>query len=408
MNVKTIFMMLALVMLGVGCKKEYDSPPLRTLPVGSVITIAQLKAMYTNAPVHFDTAVSVYAVVTSDENDGNFYKNISVQDQTGGITLRLLNSGGLYVGDSVRLYLPGTVLSPYNNLMQLDSVDVDNNVVKQATLVHVEPLVVNIADLDPVSMQSMLIQLNDVEFTTADAAGSTWADAVNQDYGERYLEDCDLNQVMVRTSGYSNYAGQPLPQGKGSIQCIMGVYGTTIQLAARRMSDVHLNGPRCPGQELPFFFKNFEDNSISSGGWTQQNVVGSIPWYADFFSSYYFGRITNYVGGVNVACETWYISPSVNLSATTNPQLSFRTACNYAGPDLQVLASTDYVSGLPSTATWTPLSVILCPGSWVWTGSGDVNLAPYISSNMHFAFKYTGSGSDGKNYELDDVKIVEP
>ena len=130
MNVKTIFMMLALVMLGVGCKKEYDSPPLRTLPVGSVITIAQLKAMYTNAPVHFDTAVSVYAVVTSDENDGNFYKNISVQDQTGGITLRLLNSGGLYVGDSVRLYLPGTVLSPYNNLMQLDSVDVDNNVVK--------------------------------------------------------------------------------------------------------------------------------------------------------------------------------------------------------------------------------------------------------------------------------------
>ena len=411
MNVKTLFVMLALVVLGVGCKKEYDTPPVRTLPTGSVVTVAQLKAMYTNTPIHFPSAMSVYAVVTSDENDGNFYKNISVQDRTGGITLRLMNSGGLYVGDSVRIYLPGTVLSPYQGLMQLDSVDVDNNVVKQATLVHVEPLVVNVSDLTEAALdtlQSRLIQLNDVEFITAEAAGSTWADAVNQSSVDRNLEDCNLNTVVLRTSGFANYAGQPLPQGKGSILCIASIYGGNVQLLNRSLSSTHLTGPRCPGQELPFFFKNFEDQSISSGGWTQQNVVGSIPWVADFFSSYYFGRITNFVGGVNVACETWYISPSINLSGTSDPQLSFRTACNYAGADLQVLASTDYVSGLPSTATWTPLSVILCPGSWVWTGSGNVSLAPYIGSNMHFAFKYTGSGSDGKNYELDDIKIVEP
>ena len=349
MNVRSLLLLLPLVVLAAGCKKEYDSPPVRTLPVGSVMTVAELKALFTNDPVHFANDASVYAVVTSDENDGNFYKNISVQDQTGGITLRLLNSGGLYVGDSIRIYLPGTVLSPYRGLMQLDSVDVDNNVVKQATLVPVQPLVVDIADLDPLAMQSMLIQLNDVEFTVGDAMGSTWADAVNQDYGEHYLEDCDLNQVMVRTSGYANYAADPLPTGKGSILCIMSIYvgspgDTTIQLAARRMSDVHLTGPRCPGQELPFFFKNFEDQSISSGGWTQQNVVGNIPWYADAFSGYNFGRITNYDGSGNIACETWYISPSIDLTPTTNPALSFRTACNYAGAELQVFVSTDYVS----------------------------------------------------------------
>jgi len=400
-------MMLALVVLGVGCKKELDSPPIRTLPVGSVITIAELKAMYTNAPVHFETAMSLYAIVTADENDGNFYKNISVQDHTGGITLRLLNSGGLYIGDSIRIYLPGTVLSPYNSLMQLDSVDVDNNTVKQATLVHVEPLVVNISDLDPVTMQSMLIRLDSVEFQVADAAGGTWADPVTQAYGEKYLEDCDLNQVMVRTSGYSNYAGQALPQGRGSILCIMGVYGTTIQLSARRMSDVHLDGPRCPGQELPFFFKNFEDGSLTSGGWTEQDVSGTINWIADAFSGYNFGRVTNFVGGANQACETWYISPSIDLTPTTNPMLSFRTACNYAGPDLQVLVSTNYTSGAPGTATWTALSVALSPGSWTWTGSGDVSLVPYIGSNVHFAYKYIGSNSDGKNYEVDDIKIVD-
>ena len=59
--------------------------------------------------------------MNSDENDGNFYKNVYVQDATGGLCLRLLNSGGLYIGDSIRIYLPGTVLAPYNGLMQLDS-----------------------------------------------------------------------------------------------------------------------------------------------------------------------------------------------------------------------------------------------------------------------------------------------
>ncbi len=55
------------------CDKDFDSPPKQTMPVGSVVTIAELKAMFTLNPVHFDTAMSVYAVVNSDENDGNFY-----------------------------------------------------------------------------------------------------------------------------------------------------------------------------------------------------------------------------------------------------------------------------------------------------------------------------------------------
>lgn len=411
MNLRNFFLLTAIATLAWSCDKDLDTPPVRTLPTGSVMTIAELKALWAGVPVHFDSSMSVYATVTADENDGNFYKNISVQDHTGGITLRLINSGGLYMGDSVRIYLPGTVLSPYNGLMQLDSVDVDNNVVKQATLRSVTPIVVTIADLTPAALdtlQSMLVQLNDVEFTVADAAGGTWADAANQLTGERYLEDCSLTgTVMVRTSGYANYAGQPLPTGKGSIQCIAGIFGSTIQLSNRSMATVNMNGARCPGQELPFFFKNFEDQSISSGGWTQQNVSGSVPWYADNFSGYNFARVTNFISSVNVACETWYISPSIDLTPTTNPALSFRTACNYAGAELQVFVSTDYVSGLPSTGTWTPLTVTLCPGSWVWTSSGNVDLTSYIGTNVHVAYKYTGTNSDGKNYELDDIKISD-
>ena len=71
--------------LAVSCEKEYDSPPLRTLPIGSVLTVAELRDLYTNADVRFRGDSSVYAVVTADEQNGNLYKNIFVQDHTGAI-----------------------------------------------------------------------------------------------------------------------------------------------------------------------------------------------------------------------------------------------------------------------------------------------------------------------------------
>ncbi len=51
--------------------------------------------------------MSTYGVVVGDESSGNIYKNSYVQDSTGAINLRLINPGGLYVGDSIRIYLKG-------------------------------------------------------------------------------------------------------------------------------------------------------------------------------------------------------------------------------------------------------------------------------------------------------------
>ncbi|HMU14187.1 MAG TPA: DUF5689 domain-containing protein, partial [Flavobacteriales bacterium] len=338
-----------------GCKKEFDSPPRHTPAVGEVITIAELKAMFTGAPVHFNGPRSVYATVNSDENDGNFYKNVYVQDSTGGLCLRLLNSGGLYIGDSIRIYLPGTVLSPYNGLMQLDSVDVDRNTVKQATLRHIEPLHLTIGQLDPVAHQSMLVRLDSVEFVAAEAVGSTWADAVNQQSVNHTLEDCAGNQVLVRTSGYANYASQALPQGKGSFLGVLGVFGSDLQLYARTVGEVALNGPRCPGQELPFFMKNFNDGQPNSNGWSQWSD-NNIAWTTNTIGSNDgtpYGQCKNWNGSANIPGESWLISPAVDLTGQNAPTLSFITGCNYNGAALQVLVSTDYTGGAPSAATWT-------------------------------------------------------
>ncbi len=409
---------LALIAAFTGCKKDFDTPVERTLPEGAVVTIAQLKAMFTNAPVHFTSNMSVYGTIIADENDGNFYKNVYMQDSTGGICLRLLTSGGLYIGDRMRVYLPGTVLSPYSNLMQLDSVNVDNNVVKQSTLNHVEPRHLTITQLNAIlsagnvhdTLQSTLVQLDSVEFVTTEACGgSPWSDAVGQTTVNRTLEDCSGNQIIVRTSGYANYASLPLPSGKGSIVCVAALFGTTPQLYVRTLPEVHLTAARCPGQECPFFSKTFDDANPTSGGWTQWSDT-TIFWTTNTIGAFSgpYGQIKNYVGGVNIPCETWLISPSIDLTTTTAPQLSFYTGCNYTGSVLQVLASTDYVSGDPHAATWTVLPAAFSPGTWTWTSSGALDLMPYHTANMHFAYKYTGTNADGKTWELDNIKILDP
>ncbi len=429
MNLRNILLLSAIATFAWSCDKDLDTPPERTLPTGSVLTVAELKALWTGTPVRFDTDMSVYAIVTADENDGNFYKNISVQDRTGGITLRLLNSGGLYMGDSIRIYLPGTVLSPYNGLMQLDSVNVDNNVVKQATMRHVEPLVVTIADLTPAALdtlQSRLIQLNDVEFTLTDACnGVTWADAANQQTGERYIEDCTLQQVMVRTSGYANYAGQALPTGKGSIQCIAGIYGSTIQLSNRGMATVQMNGARCSGQECPTlcapgtsvtesFTSTTANVNIGLPCWLNQAQTGSRFWRGYLQSGDLCAQATAF-GSSNGSDVSWLITPPTTY--TTGMTLSFRSQRGFgvASHDpFALFISTNYDISNLATANWAPVPCTYATPSTAdqtWVPSGNIDLSTVLpvgyTGSFVIGFRYTGSDPNGNttNFRIDDVVI---
>ena len=124
---KSVLISLA-VFIFLGCKREYDNPPISNIPVGEAITIADMKAL--DYPHKFVGDSSLYAVVTMDESSGNLYKNIFVQDATGAINVRLFSSGSLSEGDSIRIYLKNTVLGQYTGMIQLDSVDTDLNVIK--------------------------------------------------------------------------------------------------------------------------------------------------------------------------------------------------------------------------------------------------------------------------------------
>ncbi|MBX2973976.1 MAG: hypothetical protein KF797_12810, partial [Flavobacteriales bacterium] len=88
-NFRIAVLTLAVAMVAVACKKEFDTPPKRVLPVGQVLTVAELRSLFTGTAKRFGGDSSVYAVVTADEQSGNLYKNIYIQDHTGAIVMRL-------------------------------------------------------------------------------------------------------------------------------------------------------------------------------------------------------------------------------------------------------------------------------------------------------------------------------
>ena len=405
---KTIKILCSIAMVAAlaSCKKEYDTPPLTYPDTGGVITIDSLRELQqAEGSVKFEDNTSVYGIITMDENDGNVYKNVYMQDHTGAINVRLLSGGGLYQGDSVRIALSGCFLNQFNGVLQLDSVDADVNVVKQSAANVFLPEITTIDQLTT-AKESELIQLDNVQFVQW-SLDETYADKSNLESKDLLLEDANGNTVVVRTSGYSSFADQQIAQGSGSIVLIAAVYNGAMQLLIRSYSEINMNGARFTGLVMN---KDFNDDEPFSGGWKQEAVVGS---YANWETSSAGGApnpyvvISNYNGTSNIDTDNWYISPSFDLSGATSPTLSFDNAENYGGPALEVMISTDYVSGAPSTGNWTDISSFAnwSAGGWSWVNSGDINISPYIGENVHIAFRYTGTSSTGSTWELDNIVI---
>jgi len=414
-NIYLLICSIAAVAFITSCKRKYDSPPPKTVKDGTVYTVKQLKALYSNAIVRFPADASVFATVTADEKSGNFYKTIFIQDSTGALQLNLLSSGGVYRGDSVRIALKGTRLLNISGMFQLDSVSTDNNVFKQTAGKNINPQVVTLTDIQTVSeaMKGKLIQINDVEFSCNDV-GTTYSDAVSFSTVNKTLEDCNGKKVLIRTSGYAKFAGTQVKKGKGSLIGIITVYNTTPQLFIRDLNDVQLSdndADRCPNNSCNFYLrKNFEDGSVTSNGWTNVNVSGAINWAAATTASQfgtYYCIASNYVGGVNNACETWLVSPAVNLTSSTHPVLNFQSATKYTGPAMEVYVSTDYVNAPINSGSWTRLYPTLSSGNFTWTASGNVDLSMYKSSAVRLAFKYSGTASNGASWELDEIIVKE-
>lgn len=431
-DLRPTLIVVSVALLATSCEKEFDSPPVRQLPVGQVLTVAELRDLFQGSPVRFGGDSSFYAVVTADEQNGNLYRNIYVQDHTGAIQLRLQNPGGLYQGDSIRVYLPGTVLSSFSGMLQLDSVDVDNNVVKQATQVAKAPTTVTIPQITS-AMQGMLVRLENVEFAT-EQLGMTYANAVDQQTQNRDLVDCDGNSIIVRTSGFANFADQQLPTGNGSFVAVVGQFNTDMQLFIRNINEVQLTGDRCDGggpgpceydvTPVTSVQKDFSDvllndTDYSDPDWLNIPNVGSRVWRGRIFQSDKYLRATSF--GSNQTNEAWFITPPVAMTGG-QVALSFRSAtafwneASWPNP-LTVKVSANFDGCNINDATWYTITGYSAPtqstANYTFVNSGTIDVTSFLPQgtmgNLHIAFIYNGQHPNGvtTTLDLDDIVIQQ-
>lgn len=428
------------------CKKNFDNPPGPSDPaIVANTSIKDLKALHTGNGTYdiITSDLIISGTVVADDKSGNLYKQLFIQDSTGGLQI-LLDANSLYgtypVGRKIYIKCKDLCISDYNGTMELGvktliagnpGIDgIPSNVISKFVIGGslnnaVTPIVVTQSQLST-NMQDKylgcLIQLNNYEFyDTTLTFSDTSAYKITQNTD---IKNCNGESITIRTSAYASFAGKRVPAGKGSVVAIYTTFGTTRQLLLRSDEDVKFTGLRCNLFEEFFYRLRTPDNNtdFAFSGWKNIAPNAVAQYKNSLFGS--TGKVVKVTAfGTGLAADTaWLITPPIVIPATATPVFSFKTAVQFAtGPTkLHAFISTNYTGGNPNAATWTQLtSDAQIPGNTDVSNSsnfsslistGNINLAAYNGQTVYIAFKYVGSTTSvparTTNFEIDDIQIT--
>lgn len=451
MKQKLIFFLSysVIILLFSFCKKTFDNPPYKTLNEGAQISISQLKQKIAASTFAYKFGLgdtNLYCTVTGDESSGNLYKQVYVRDEAGAaLQINLLNPGGLFVGDKIRINLNGIYLISANSMVYLDSVDLEKSMVKLSSGNAVTPKVTTISDilkyannpLDPSSLQSQLVELNNVEFDSV-SRGKSFADAIGKAAINRTLTTCSYQKITVRTSGRSNFSAKVCPNGNGKVIALVSQYANDMQLTIRNYNELQMDGKLCTGPTPTVVVTNTfvlasAVNSLSESfdavtsssdftpiAWINFNEIGSVKWKGHLVSSTYKALKASAYNSGNSNNSMWLISPPINYKNSLT--LSFKSGFAFwdAGHPNALMAyvSTNFNGSNFSSANWTPItSANYADGNGSqYTGpfglkaSGTITLNSMAlfnnySGTFFIAFKHMGSTAFNSDIYLDDIVV---
>ncbi len=253
-------------------------------------TLVDLAALGKVAPTEGDkiaTDFIVEAYVSSNDESGNIYKTLYIQDAPSNPTQAIevdIDGGSLYtyfpLGSKVKINAKGLIVQKSNGNVKLGSYDpsyavgrINPNLLPNymARMCGNDGFPV-VATMIPVEFNSFsealkaeninkLVKINNVQFRD-DALGTTtnpnnFTDS-NSSSGatDRPIVDKKNVSMVIRNSTYANFANTPLRpkyEGSGSITMILSLYSTsTWQGYIRDLNDLNLNGTRfAPGVPEP-------------------------------------------------------------------------------------------------------------------------------------------------------------
>lgn len=420
-----LLIVLSLVTFISGCvKQNFDEPPINIPHVDfdTNCTIAGLKALLgTQTMVEITADTIIQGIVTANDESGNIYKKLYIQDKSAGLEIGI-DATSLYttykLGQKVFIKCKGLYLGDYAGVTQMGYPYAGSIGRIPAIMISEHffldslpqtPPVPDTLDLMGMLAQkvSSLVAVKGIRFMDAGQPyvipGETNS---NRDLADALgnIIQLDGKNFIVRTSSYANFANTNMAGGVGTLVGIFSVFNGQYQMYIRDINDV----------------KNFVDTGFSviyqqnfdadPPDWVKFAKTSNKPWSWD-------GQYTVMVANgyqADVPCETWLVSPAINLEGYSQTILTFKTWTKYTDSGmpkpLDVFISTDYSgTGDPTTATWTALDCILpAANSGAWTSSGDVDLSTY-TQNIYIAFKYRSSGitsSSASKWEVDTFKVT--
>ena len=421
---------------------KYDAPLLTEPKVEGLtpnVTIAELKKEYssvadrTSKEIEYEYVLK--AVVSANDISGNIYKQIYIQDETGGIAVSIDQNAiaGTYpVGQEVFIDLHGLAISMYGGQPSIAHPTAEKNripfeIVKKKMLPNgwpnadlVQPKTVKISDLSD-DLVGRLIRIDNVYF---EQKGQPFAPA--QETVNRLITDGKGASIIVRNSGYADFAADKLPEGTGSIVAVLSKFGNDYQLFLRSREDVIGFAPGTTPSD-PSDNGGSDKPTTKTGGvildapfskglapFVAVNVKGDQSWRIKHHSDKKidFAVMSGHDGTTGHANEDWLISPLLDLTSVTSATLTFKQAINFATPATikerhQLLVSTDYKSGAPSSATWTPVTITLPEGKdWNFIDTTvDLPKSVLGQGAVRFAFKYTSADGQTSSWEIKELKL---
>lgn len=264
-----------------------------TLQEKNVISIAELKEKYgitkemINDTVRIDDGIQIKGVVTGNDAEGNIYNEIALQDETGGILVCIAQGGlcgQMQVGQEVLIDLGGLYIGAYRSQPQI-GVPYTSTSASGAKSTYpsriaraewqtrfkligkpdAKKLVAKEFDYESLKgnetelykYAGCLVKATGVGFAKADGK-TTYApksEGASTGYGVMRAfknmttgKDYTTNEFGVRTSCYSDFAAEKLPEGKLTVTGILTCYKSqtkykaTAQILMRQQSDVQQMG----------------------------------------------------------------------------------------------------------------------------------------------------------------------
>ncbi|MCF6279497.1 MAG: DUF5689 domain-containing protein [Flavobacteriaceae bacterium] len=427
---------------------EYDVPPIADQVEPNITVTSSIQNMKSALNQHFndegeskmtfdrDSDVVFAGYVVSSDYAGNFFRSIVIQDApenpTHGIEV-LINKTSLFenyeIGRKVYVKMAGLSIS-YEDGEDNDPTDTNalgryaigmdeggfsldeiplftylETILRSTEVATIVPTPVVTSGLTEDHINTF-IQLNDMQFSVEEV-GKTFSGETNDQFdGFRNLVNCtDDSTAILQTSTFADFSSYEISNQVGTINAVLAkdFRADFLVLVINDPTNIDFTGTeRCD----PLFNEDFQDG-ISA--WTTYSVLGGQVWGLDTFGGGSRARMSGWAGGPQNN-EDWLISPAIDLSGVTSALFSFDNLIRFNGPAIEVLMSTDYTGGDPTTdGTWTTLTAILDTnsGSWSsWTNSGDIDVSAAAGGNLFVAFKYvSSSGAGAATIQIDDIKV---